>query len=257
MRDFSFWHFASLNSSSSSWADELIKTASFGPRNQLCLICSACQTSADPSSSFFLLFLLPPFHSTFPVAVRDLPLIWARVAGVESSNYAPLFGIFIILRTKRDFSRRELLVIVAPCVMFSVFFFILRCCFSCCDFSLLLFAPLMQNFNFNLNPVVALVVRIVCQLFPGPCPTYPHRGPKLFWQQTRAINFAQIFVDPLGRRWFNMAATWLCSSLAPSSSRWIVCIALQGEELISFTTLICWHWTLEACTEICNLAKGN
>lgn len=99
---------------------------------------------------------------------------------VKSSNYAPLFGIFIILRTKRDFSRRELLVIVAPCVMFSVLFFILRCCFSCCDFSLLLFAPLMQNFNFNLIPVVALVVRIVCQLFRSPTRLTRVGGPNCF-----------------------------------------------------------------------------
>lgn len=70
----------------------------------------------------------------------------------------------------------------------------------------------MQNFNFNLIPyAVVLVVRIVCQLFPAPppppFPTYPYPGPKLLWQQARAINFAQIFVDPLGKRWVNMAAT--------------------------------------------------
>lgn len=31
----------------------------------------------------------------------------------------------------------------------------------------------MQNFNFSLIPVVALVVRIVCQLFPWPLPSHP------------------------------------------------------------------------------------
>lgn len=214
-----------------------------------------------------LLLLLLPF-STCPVAVGDLPLIWARVAGFVQGRKFKLcatlwhfhnFAYETWLWLQRVSRYRCALCHVFRIIFYSALFFILLCCCDRC--SLLL--PLMQNFNFNLIPVVALVVRIVCQLFPSSQPVFGNKN-------ARAINLAQIFVGPPGKRWVNMAATWLCYSL--SSLRWIVCIALKrrrervgwergrGEEggpPISFTTLICWHWTLEACTEICNLPKGN
>jgi len=118
---FSFFHFASLNSS----ADELIKTASFGQSNQLCLICSTwpdrhlCPSQVDLCRVFGFL------------AVRFRARSW---------NYALLFGIFIILRMKRDFCHEELLVIVfAYCQVFFIFSSHLRSFLSLSLFSLFLF----------------------------------------------------------------------------------------------------------------------
>lgn len=133
----------------------------------------------DIRSPFLLLQLLLPF-SPCPVAVGDLPLIWARVAGFVQGRKFKLcatlwhfhnFAYETWLWSLRVSRYRCALCHVFRILFYSVLFFILLCCCDRC--SLLL--PLMQNFNFSLIPVVGLVVRIVCQLFPSSQPVFGNK----------------------------------------------------------------------------------
>lgn len=149
MRAFSFWHFASLNSSSSSAAaaaDELIKTASFGRRNQVCLICSACQTSAVPAPASLALFLalslelsshLSQFLCGTCQLVRARVALWVVFLGRKLKLCATFWHFHNFAYETWLLSWRGRSRCASSCHVFRILFYSSFCHSErCCDFSL-------------------------------------------------------------------------------------------------------------------------